>query len=308
MTDRLRGALLATLCLLAPLDLTAQDVLVFPGANSRETYFSMHNLRAAHDLSRGRGVKVGILDHTFGVDVHADLYAGGESFQTGRWASGYRTGSSHGYWMAVVLREIAPEADIYALGTSNFDDEAAKVDAMVRAIDWAIEHDLDALTYSDRTISPELRPRLDEAVSRAHRAGIVTTFIHYPHPGNLLPGWIGPRSGDYEREPDLNIFHFDYTTVSPRRIQRWESGDKERIGDHPFLSLSSTSPVTAGMVALLRSLDPSLTHEDCRRLLQEASRPVTYQGMTGARVPDAYLAVRRVADTVGAGENRTPNQ
>lgn len=292
MIVRTGALLLALTCAGA----AAQEPMVFPGANSRETYFTIHNLRAAHSLSTGRGAKVGILDHTFGVDVHPGLYAGGESFNSGRWAEGYRTGSSHGYWMALVLREIAPDAEIFALGTSNPEDEAAKVNAMVRAIEWAIAHDLDVLTYSDRRFSPALRPRLDSAVSRAHDAGIVTTFIHYPHPGNLLPGWIGPRTGDDEREPDLNILHYDYTVVWPLRVQRWESGDRSRIGDHPFLSISATSPVAAGLVALLRSLDPGLSPEECRRILVESARPLTFERMTGARVPDAYQAVHRVAE------------
>ena len=39
--------------------------------------------------------------------------------------------------MASTLREVAPEAAVYALCTYS-DDESARVDAMVRAIDWAI--------------------------------------------------------------------------------------------------------------------------------------------------------------------------
>jgi len=73
------------------------------------------------------------------------------------------------------------------------------VDAMVRAIDWAIEHELDVLTYSVQRFSAATRPRLDSAVDRALAHGIVTVFIHYPHLGNVLPTWLGPVSGDDER-------------------------------------------------------------------------------------------------------------
>ena len=47
--------------------------LVFPGANSRTTYFSMHHIGEAQEITRGAGVKVGILDHLFGTEVHPDL-------------------------------------------------------------------------------------------------------------------------------------------------------------------------------------------------------------------------------------------
>lgn len=293
----LLGAALATgLLLAAPLRGGDTTSLIFPDANARETFMTMHNVRAAHALSTGAGVRVGILDHGFGTEVHADLYAGGRNFQEGRSGAQYATGSSHGYWMALALREVAPEAEIYAMGTYHFDDEAEKVRAMIEAIDWAIEHELDVLTYSARRFPPELRPGLDSAVSRAHAAGIVTTFIHYPYPGNLLPTWIGPSGADEGRDADVNIFHFDYTRVFIPRVERWQSGETDRIGDHPFLSLSSTSPVTAGMVALLRSLDPTLSPAQVREIVREHSRPVTLQGMTGPRVPDAYRAVRYVAE------------
>ena len=55
------------------------EPLVFPGANSRVTYFTVHNIAAAQAVARGRGVKAGILDHSFGIDAHAPLYAGGGS-------------------------------------------------------------------------------------------------------------------------------------------------------------------------------------------------------------------------------------
>ena len=100
--------------------------------------------------------------------------------------------------MASTLREIAPDVEIYALGTSS-SDESDKVDAMIQAINWAIANDLDVLTYSGPRFSPENRVRLDSCVDRALAKGIVTTFIHYPHPGNILPGWLGPRTGDPTR-------------------------------------------------------------------------------------------------------------
>ena len=96
----------------------ADTVLVFRGANSHETYFTMHNIRAAHAITKGKGAKIGILDHSFGFDVHPGLYAGGQPFQADDWAQTFHERSHHGYWMALVAHEIAPEAEIYALGTS----------------------------------------------------------------------------------------------------------------------------------------------------------------------------------------------
>lgn len=269
-----------------------RDVLILPDGNSHETYFTIHNLRAAQQIARGQGVKVGILDHYFGFADHADLYAGGENFLP-QDDEAFRKASEHGYWMALTLRDVAPAAQIYALQTGAR-NEADKVAAMVRAIDWAIAHDIKVLTYSDRAFSPDARKLLDPAVERAHRAGIITTFIHYPQADNLLPGWIGPRTGDDGRELDLNILQFDYSKVFVDKLLRWQSGEAKGIGNHPFLSISSTSPVTAGLVALLLSVNPKLDRAVIKRVLIETSRPVTLDGMTGQHVPDAAAALRRV--------------
>ncbi len=271
------------------------EILVFPNANSRPTYFSIHNVREAWATSRGAGVKVGILDHSFGFRTHPGLYAGGQAFQADEWAQSFDTVSHHGYWMASTLREVAPEVQIYALGTYS-SDERVRVDAMVRAIDWAIANHLDVLTYSAQRFSPAVRPRLDSAVDRALAAGIVTTFIHYPHPGNLLPAGLGPRSGDDEREPDVNILHYDYQVIFTRRYADWmQSG---RQGDYrPFLSISSTSVVTAAFVAMLRSVRRDLSPADLRRVLMDTAHPMTFEGAPAARVVDIAAALRSVGGT-----------
>ena len=277
-----------------PPTVEAPPVLYFPSANSRPTYFTIHNIHEAWAVTRGRGVKVGILDHSFGFQVHPGLYAGGRNFQTGEWGEAFDSVSHHGYWMASTLREVAPEVEIYALGTYS-SDESARVDAMIVAIDWAIDHDIDVLTYSAERFSPDQRQRLDEAVDRAIAHGIATTFIHYPHPGNILPTWLGPRSGDDEREPDVNILHYDYSVVFTERYAAWmEQGSKS--GYRPFLSLSSTSPVTAAFVAMLESVCPALTPDEVKRVLMDTSREVEFEGFKAPRTVDIGAAVREVMD------------
>jgi hypothetical protein len=264
----------------------------FPDANSRQTYFTIHNVWDAWEFTKGGGVKVGILDHSFGFDVHEGLYAGGENFQEDEWGDYFHSESHHGYWMASTLHEVAPEVEIFALGTYS-SDEAAKVNAMVRAIDWAVEHDLDVLTYSAARFSAENRARLDAAVDRAIEHGIVTTFIHYPHLDNLLPTWLGPRSGDDEREPDVNILHYDYQLIFTERYLDWlERGDES--GYWPYLSISSTSPVAAAFVAMLKSLRPELSPAECKRILIDTSREMTFEGQLATRVVDIAAAVRAV--------------
>ena len=268
----------------------APPVLYFPNANSRPTYFSVHHFGEAWAVSKGNGVKVGILDHSFGFQVHDGLYAGGRSFHTDDWGESFDSTSHHGYWMARTLKEVAPGVEVYALGTYT-SDEAAKVDAMARAIDWAIDNDLDVLTYSGRRFSPNLRVKLDEAVDRALAHGISTTFIHYPHPGNILPSWLGPISGDDEREPDLNVLHYDYSVVFTKQYAEWmEQGSGS--GYRPFLSISSTSPVAAGAVAILKAIGPDLKPDQLKRLLIDTGYHMEFEGMISGRTLDIRAAVQ----------------
>lgn len=263
--------------------------LVFPGANSRLTYFSLHNIAAAREISRGEGIKVGILDHSFGFGSHDGLFAGGEDFIGDKGIGSLSGSSHHGYWMALVLREIAPGAEIFALNTAAR-DEGAQVDAMVRALDWAVENGIRVLTYSSRRISPDSRRRLDEAVETAVGHGIVTTFIHYPHPQNLLPAGLSGPTADDEREPDVNILHYDYTVVFPQWHREHQQG-KTRKGWQPFLSISSTSPVTAGIVAMMLSVNSELTPAQCKKILRVTGRPMNFEGSHAPRVVDAGAAV-----------------
>lgn len=285
----------AGLTAFATMILVRQEVpfaLVFPGANSRETWFSMHGVREAQALSKGAGIKVGVLDHLFGTQRHLELYAGGVNFLGDDQAWKLTDKDEHGYWMTLALREIAPEVEVYALNTSSR-DETTRVDAMVKAIDWAIENGLDVLTYSNRPFSPEGRERLDPAVGRAHAAGVVTTFIHYGEPGNLLPGGLFPGLED-GRDPDVHVLHFDYSLIFVRDYARIQRGEQTR-GYRPFLSLSSTSPVTAGVVAMMRSLEPDLSPARCQEILRATARSIDYGGKVVPRCLDAAAAVRHVA-------------
>ena len=167
---------------------------------------------------------------------------------------------------------------------------------MVQAINWAIANDLDVLTYSAYSFSPETRIRLDSAVEKALAKGIVITFIHYPHPGNLLPTWLGPETGDNEREPDINILHYDYSIMFTKQYVEWMQSNESHQLKNPFLSISSTSPVTAGFVALLKSVKPELKPAEVKQILMETSRSTLFEGMRSPRTVDIAAAIRSVVN------------
>ncbi|MCI8381073.1 MAG: peptidase [Lachnospiraceae bacterium] len=269
----------------------------FPDANSRDTYDSIHHAKAAQKLSTGAGVKVGIMDWGFGFEEHAGLYAGGKDFTTYSYHDdNFNHTSEHGFWMAQTLKEIAPDVEVYALGTYVPDSEEEWVDAMIEAIHFAMEQDMDILTLSHQALSEESRERFDAEVNKAVEQGIVTTFIHYDNPNNILPWgiWSDGGEGYYRREADINIFQYDYNTLfldNYKEVMTDPEFDRN-YKDNLYVSVSSMSVVTAGFVALLQEIDDTLTPAEYKEILIETSRPVEYAGEKAEYVVDIEAAVR----------------
>jgi hypothetical protein len=270
----------------------------FPAFGTTQGYLTIHNVRPAHDLTEGAEAKVGILDHSFGRNAHPELYAGWEDFLTD--PNEAETGSEesyHGYWMALTLHEIAPAADIFALDVTG-PTEAETVEAIGRALDWAVEKGLDVVTYCSGTFSDEARKTLDPIIERTVEAGVVVVFVDYPHPLNLHPAGFEAPTGETPSSPDLNIFSYDCTAVlADTFVALMESDDNEIQRYRPFLAHPSTGSVTAGFVALLRSLDSDASPATIKDILMKTSRPMVVRGMEAQRVPDAYSAVTRLMGT-----------
>lgn len=273
----------------------------FPDANSRATYDTVHHVGEAQKVSTGKDVKVGILDWGFGFEEHEGLYAGGKDFTTYEYHDeNFNHTSEHGFWMAQTLKEIAPDAEVYALGTYVPDDEDEWVNALIEGIHWAMEEDIDILTLSHQAISERNRGRFDAEVDKAVEQGIVTTFIHYDNPNNILPWgiWTGGGEGYYRRDADINIFQYDYNTLFMDNY-KYVSGmkDYDKIyKDNLYLSVSSMSVVTAGFVAMLMEVDDTLTPAEYKELLIEAGHPMEYAGDRAERVVDIGEAVKRLAE------------
>ena len=271
----------------------AQPAEANPGAS--DTYFTIHNILPAHEVTLGAGTRIGILDRSFEMDSHPELYAGARDFPPDLSPTRDDKETHHGFWMALTLREVAPKAEIFALGI-HAGDEAARVEAISKALDWAVENGLDVVTYCDGVFSKAARERLDPVVERTVEAGVVVVFVGYPHPLNLLPGGFGPHPDSDLRDADLNIFSQDCTALIGDQVVSLVDPDDDGIRkNRPFLGPTSRGSVTAGFVALVRSMDPESSPTEIKRILKETSRPMSYRDQLAARVPDVYQAVMNVA-------------
>ena len=257
----------------------------FENANSRDTYFTVHNIKKAHEISRGTGVKVGVIDWLFAFEDNKLLYAGSANITGDEF--NLNIGSGHGLMMATTLKEIAPDCEIYAINATLYDDkgEVNRIGYFEEAIDWAIANCIDILTYSNAAFFDEERKRANKAIEKAVNSGLITTFIHNDSEFNIWPyGCLGfGNDQNFERIPDVNIYHFDYNNLFIPLYERYrkiiESNESVRSGnDLPYFSFSSMSVVLAGFVAILKSIKPTLTSMECKELLVNTSYEISRSG------------------------------
>ncbi|NPD44669.1 peptidase [Lentimicrobium sp. S6] len=264
----------------------------FPNANTRPTYNTFHNIKEAQKIATGKGIKVGVIGKYFGYEDNKYLYAGGKDF-TGNMES-LNDIAEHGLWMATTLKEIAPGAEVFAL-CARENNKAKEARNICEAIDWAIENKIDILTYSAEAFSVENRTIIDEAVQKAINYNIVTTFIHYDLQDNILPyGFLPKLTEPYEREPDVNIFHFDYNlmlTFSYKNFLKLDRKVGNNIGAYPYFSNSSMSPVLAGIIAMMKEINNDLTPEEYKKVMIETSMQIEYNDYKVRHVVDANAAV-----------------
>jgi subtilisin family serine protease len=111
-------------------------------------------------------------------------------------------------------------------------------------------------------------------------------IVPHPRSSRLVDGTRG--EGD---RPDVDVYALGtYDADEDRRVNAMVRALDWAV-TNSFHVVTYSAPVTAGLVALLKSVDPLLTPSDCRRILMDASRAFTFEGRTAPRVPDALRAV-----------------
>lgn len=157
-----------------------QPVLV-PNESGQRIPFGISMIRATEvwNVSRAASVRVGIADT--GVDLmHPDLaarYAGGYDFVNRD--DDPQDDNGHGTHVAGTIAAVdndfgvvgvAPEAKIYALKVLD-SSGTGSTSALIEAVEWAIDHDLDVLNMS---LGSEESSRLErEAFNLAEEAGLI---------------------------------------------------------------------------------------------------------------------------------------
>jgi hypothetical protein len=272
--------------------------------DKEQNYISFHKIDNAWRISKGRGVKVAVLDWLFDMSPDASQkYVDPISLVPGQ-----EVGSSepwHGEWMAEIIHRIAPEAKIIPIRArppigdtpKNNPDEQPYEQYLIEGIYYAADHGAVAVTNSMGPV--RLTEKLIDAVKYAEKKG--TVFI------NVHPEYLERENGsfvfcDFSQCSPL-IIHTGIVSVpkyhlepeSNRDIYTWPYEMNPKFKDG--WGFSNGPPIVAGVIALMKSVNPELAVKKVKEIIIQ-----TGDAINGFRVINAEKAVKKARKLTVARE------
>lgn len=195
---------------------------------------------------------------------------------------------------------LSPEVSIMPL---RFLDQNGSGDLNngIKAIDYAIEKKVDVISASWGAAIPRSQAKpLIEAIERAEKAGIIfvvaasndgknnDSYEVYPAKAGLTNTIAVAASGSADAKPSWS--NYGKATVD---IASPGEGIMSTLPADKYGNLSGTSmatPLVAGLVALVKAQDPTLSPTQIRSLLQASAAKVSIQTACDCRI-DAFQAV-----------------
>jgi subtilisin family serine protease len=138
----------------------------------------------------GRDVRVAIIDsgvnpahpHVAGVVGGVCINADGEGLN-------YLDYIGHGTAVAGAIREKAPEASLYAIKV--FDQQLrTNAETIIRAIEWAIENEMNVVNLSLGTVNQSHRERFEKVIALAVERNVVLVAAREMNDQPSLPGCL----------------------------------------------------------------------------------------------------------------------
>lgn len=174
----------------------------------------------------------------------------------------------------------------------------------IKAIDYAIEKKVDVISASWGAAIPRSQAQpLIEAIGRAEKAGIVfvvaasndgknnDSFEVYPANAGLSNTISVAASNSSDAKPSWSNYGRAKVNLSSPGDGIMSTLPKDKYGN--LSGTSMATPLVAGLVALVKAQDPTLTPSDIRSLLQSTGAKVSIQTACDCRV-DAFEAVDAV--------------
>lgn len=234
----------------------------------------------------GRGVRVAIIDS--GVNPahpHVGGVSGGARISSSETDSSndYLDYIGHGTAVAGAIREKAPDAQLYAVKV--FDRAlTTNIEAIVKAIDWCVENQIDVINLSLGTVNFEHREVIEQAVARATEKGTVLVAAREMSGKPSLPGclpsvigvvvdWQCARDSYGVNRPDDDPVFI--ASAYPRDIPGVPR-------EHNLKGISFAVANMTGFVVRARNLAPNASIDQLKRLLVDESVKTNEEAKTTA--------------------------
>lgn len=226
-------------------------------------------------ICTGRDVKVAIIDSGVNpVHPHVGGVAGGARISSSESDSSidYLDFIGHGTAVAGAIREKAPDAQLYAVKV--FDRAlTTNIEAIIKAIDWCVENEMDVINLSLGTVNIEHRGVIEQAVARAAEKGTVLVAAREMSGKPSLPGCLPSVIGvvvDWEISRDrykVNCSGDDLEFIASAYPRDIPGVPRERN----MSGISFAVANMTGFVARARELDRDASVDELQRLLLEES-------------------------------------
>jgi len=212
-------------------------------------------------------VRIAVIDSgVHAAHPHVNGVAGGVSIIVGQGhalsipvcheESDYVDRLGHGTAVTAVIREKAPDAEIFAVKVFH-DSLATCIQPLVHAIHWSVRNGMHLINLSLGTDNPEHEPVLRETVDRVSRQGIILIAAHADSGVRWLPGCLAgvvPVALDWDCPRD----QYRTSALPDGRTLFHASGFPRPIpGVPPERNLSGLSFAVANVTGLIAG-DPAL--------------------------------------------------
>ncbi len=235
-------------------------------------------------MSKGNPPQVRIAIVDSGIDAsHEDVgdVAGGVHIQIEGevvFLDDHTDCAGHGTACAGIIRKKAPDAALYSVRIFN---ESLMADgrALIAAIQWCIDNEMDVVNLSLGTTDVTFRKALQKVCRKAVDAGVILVAAQsndgresYPA---VFPEVIGVTGGAIH---EADGFYY----LEDQRIECVARGDEQRVcwlnGKHIMTGGNSfAAPHITGIIAHLLEQHPKCSVEDIRLLLQEKALRELFQ-------------------------------
>lgn len=137
----------------------------------------------------GEGIRIAVVDSgVHSTHPHVGGVAGGVAIgRDGAVSDDYVDRLGHGTAVTAAIREKAPAAELFAVRVFG-DRLATSRDALVRAIEWAVEREARLVNLSLGTSNPAHEARLAASVARAAEGGALVVSARESDGARWLPG------------------------------------------------------------------------------------------------------------------------